>query len=79
MIESLAATLAGIVLPILVNALLQWAQGRQDLAASKSAGARDADAAANKESTDALARMSEANAAPRSRGLAAGRLRNGTA
>lgn len=69
---SFAATFIG---PIVVA----WMNGVKSEAASKQQGADEANAAANKESADAQARMSEANAQPRDRGSVLGRLRDGSA
>lgn len=77
MSTGLITTLLGLVLPALTAIITAWFKSSKSDAAIKREGENEANRAANKESTDALIRMSQANAEPRSRAVVIDRLRNG--
>jgi hypothetical protein len=76
--NALLLSLAGLIVPVLVNAVLKWAQGNVDVARATTDGANASTAAANKVSADVQSKMFDANAQPRSADLAAERLRDGS-
>lgn len=74
------AKLPGLALTVLAKFALDWfaALRRERDQSMKDLGAAEANAAANKEASDAEARMADANAQPHDRRGAAERLQSGT-
>jgi hypothetical protein len=70
--------MVGLIVPAIVSFLNGWVAKSKDVANARKDGAAEEIAKVNKESTDATDRMSAANAAPRSRDIVAGSLRDGS-
>jgi Ser/Thr protein kinase RdoA (MazF antagonist) len=71
------SAIVGAVLAALARALLDWLAERRKEETLREFGAARERASTNKETSDASARMAEANASPRPDDVVLGRLRDG--